>query len=220
MKTLQGESTDQLIDRLGDDVTPVKPLRSVNKRATVWLGGALAAGLALVYFMTGNPLAAVAEMDTRNQWLLLLKFSAGLLGVMAAFQLSVPGHRKIWEWLPLVPAVGWLAMAGEACLSLTTYPITDGSTLHYTQCFSFVVGLGIPLGAALFWHLRSGFALEPERTLMFGMLGVAGLVGAVMHCFHTQDGTIADMASHSIAVLLLVWYAVRQSAQLRVQHAL
>lgn len=202
------ESLDQLIKRLGEDLTPVEPLVPAGRRAAYWLMGMLCAGTALIYFMTGNPVHVIESMNIHDQVLLVAKVATGTLGVIAAFQLNVPGHKKIWDWLPLVPALIWLAMAGEACLSLPRMPFTDGSPLHYAECFGFVVGLGLPLSAALFWSLRHGYALEPRRTFFFGIMGIAGLVGAVMHCFHTQDGTVLDMLSHTAAICLLIGFGL------------
>jgi len=208
MATQTKESLDQLIKRLGEDLTPVEPLVPAGRRAAYWLMGALCAGTALIYFMTGNPLHVIESMDIRSQVLLAAKVATGTLGVIAAFQLNVPGHNRIWDWLPLGPALIWSALVGETCLSLPIMPFTDGSPLHYAECFGFVVVLGLPLSAALFWNLKHGYALEPRRTLLFGTIGIAGLVGAVMHCFHTQDGTVIDMLSHTAAVCLLIGFGL------------
>jgi hypothetical protein len=202
MTPTRPRTTEELITHLAGSAVQVRPLAPSGRRAAAWLGSCGIAALAMVLAVTGTGafLAAVASPLALAEWLAML--ATGIVGVIAAFQLSVPGHAAVWRHAVWWPAALWCLLASGGCFSAAGgLQWTDGSTLwHYLECFGFIIGCGLPLSFALFAGLRRAAPLWPLGTAVSGCLGVAGLAAAFMRFFHPADPTVIDLASHCVAL--------------------
>ncbi|HYK78651.1 MAG TPA: NrsF family protein [Micropepsaceae bacterium] len=198
-------TTPELIDALAADAKPVRRLRPPLARAGLWLGGFVAI-VAAVTWATGSwPLMIERLRLTRFAVEMSATFLTGIAAVIAAFALSLPDRSRFWMALPLPPLLLWLASSGYGCYENW---ITDGPQGwrlgRSSDCFIFILTMGIPVAVALYLALRRALPLEPLRVTAVGGLGVAALAAATLQFYHPFDVTIVDLAVHVTAVLIVV----------------
>jgi hypothetical protein len=198
-------TTPELIDALAADAKPVRRLRPPLARAGLWLGGFVAI-VAAVTWATGSwPLMIERLRLTRFAVEMSATFLTGIAAVIAAFALSLPDRSRFWMALPLPPLVLWLASSGYGCYENW---ITDGPQGwrlgRSSDCFIFILTMGIPVAVALYLALRRALPLDPLRVTAVGGLGVAALAAATLQFYHPFDVTIVDLAVHVTAVLIVV----------------
>jgi hypothetical protein len=73
-----------------------------------------------------------------------------------------------------------------------------------SDCFVFIVGLGLPLSAALLWALRRARPIAPVPVAVLGGLGAASLAAFLLQFFHPFEISFMDLALHAFAVALVV----------------
>jgi hypothetical protein len=73
-----------------------------------------------------------------------------------------------------------------------------------TQCFRFIVSIGVPLGVTLLPSLRRANPLESLRVAAVGGLGVAAIAACLLQFFHPFDVTFLDLSVDAVAVMLAV----------------
>ncbi len=109
--------TDTLIDRLAADVRPVRPLRAPALRALITVAAiALLAGTAIM--MLGD----IGELGRRyagREALLAVEMAAmlatGVIAIVAAFFVSIPGGSNLWQAAPIPSFAIWLLLSGFGC---------------------------------------------------------------------------------------------------------
>lgn len=198
-------NTEDLIGRLTAELTPVRRLRPPVLRALVFL--------AAVTVLSGWLIAHYANLDIfilrTSQPRVALDCAAtlltGIVAIVAAFYLSVPGRSPYWAWAPIPPFVLWLATSGLGCLQngLSLHG-TDGFVGESSHCFVFIVGASVPLAAGLFWLLRRARPIAPRPVAFTGALGVAALAAFLLQFFHPFDVTVIDLTLHLSAVGLVM----------------
>jgi len=198
-------TTPELIDALAADAKPVRRLRPPLARAGLWLGGFVAI-VAAVTWATGSwPLMIERLRLTRFAVEMSATFLTGIAAVIAAFALSLPDRSRFWMALPLPPLLLWLGSSGYGCYENW---ITDGPQGwrlgRSSDCFIFILTMGIPVAVALYLALRRALPLDPLRVTAVGGLGVAALAAATLQFYHPFDVTIVDLAVHVTAVLIVV----------------
>ena len=198
-------SRDRLIGALAADLQPVRPLLPPALRTLLWLllVAAAAAGLATFADVaaTWHRLSAVSDM-----WLAALgSFATMATAAFAAFELSLPDRPRVWALLPLPAAVLWVGASGLGCmrgvLLSGTHVAAPGETL---DCLLFIIGLSVPLAAALMVMLRRGCSLAPPLTAAMAGLASAAAAATLLNLFHPFDAAAADLLVHGIAVLAVV----------------
>lgn len=196
---------DDLVERLAGGLAPVRRLPAPALRALVWLGAAVAIGLALMPMADMEGLRArMATPDLR-----FAALGAGLTAVaaaLAAFQVSVPGRSLRWAWLPLPPAILWVGASGLGCLRSVVAPganLPDGHDMQH--CFTFLVCVSLPLSILLVLMLRRACPLHPTLTAMLGGLAASAAAAVLLVPFHPHDATATDLATHLVAVIAIVW---------------
>lgn len=198
-------SHDPLIRDLAGSLRPVKPLRSPGVRALVWLAvvGVVAAGLAMVSDLGALAARLAAAPD---MWLAVTgSVLTAVAAAIAAFQLSVPDGKPAWALLPLPPFVLWVGASGLGCLRGWLIPGThDASLAEASDCFVFIVGLSVPLGAVLFFMLRRGYSLHGDLAAATAGLAVAAAAASLLNFFHPFDAAATDLAVHAVSVALIV----------------
>ncbi len=199
--------TDSLIDQLAADVRPVRPLPPPALRALIALAAiALVAGLAIVV------LGDVGELSQRyagRETLLALEMSAmaatGVLAIIAAFFVSIPGRSKRWIAAPLPSFAVWLLLSGLGCYGDLVrrggVAWELGESMH---CLSFILATSALLAPLLIWRLARAKPIDPLPVALLGGLGIAATSALVLQFFHPFTVTFIDLAVHLVAILIVV----------------
>jgi hypothetical protein len=203
------DGIEALIDALASQAEPVQPLRAPWSRALVTVGlMTLIGGVAVALVASVNPFAT----GERGQWLAALEmmamFATGVLGITAAFHLSVPGRSKTWIAAPIPPFVAWLLLSGIGCYRdfLTNGP--DGMGLgHSVDCLLFIAAASLLVGGPLLWRLSRARPIDPLPVAFAAGLGAAALSALLLQFFHPFAVTFIDLAVHVAAILLVVGLA-------------
>ncbi len=200
-----GAPHDRLIHGLAADLKPVRPLPPPFKRALIWLGFVLAAGLILSLIADLPPIGR-RLMATPDMWLAMTgSILTAILAAIAAFKLSLPDSPRAWAWLPLPAAVLWIAASGLGGLRGFILPETYVAPLSETmECLAIILALSVPFSALLFAMLRQAFPLLPGLTAVIAGLAVAAASATLLNLFHPFDAAAVDLLVHAFAVALVV----------------
>ncbi|HTT04964.1 MAG TPA: NrsF family protein [Steroidobacteraceae bacterium] len=197
--------TEQLIESLSEELTPVRPLLPPSLRAAAWLGATALLVALGVGFTVGLHIFSERIALPRVACQCVGEALTAVSAVLAAFMRSVPGRSPRWALLPLPGCVLWLAASGLGCLA-------NGWSLHgaggfvgeSAHCFAFILGASVPLAAALFLVLRRARPIDPLPVASLGMLGVAATAAFVLEFFHPFDVTVIDLTLHLAAVGIVI----------------
>lgn len=197
--------TDQVIARLTDELRPVRRLPSPAVRAAQWLGivGGLAACLAIFakFGAIEHRLGAVPDMWEATLGAAL----TAVLGAVATFQLSLPDRRTGWALLPLPGLALWIGASGLGCLRDWVIPDMHPATLRESgHCFTFIVGVSVPLSILILLMIRRAYPLRPNLTAITGGLSVAAASAALLTFFHPYDASAVDLLVHAVAVTTVI----------------
>lgn len=197
--------TDQLIARIVRDAPPVRRLRPPLVRAVLWLAFFAAISAASIMLFADMRVFHDRMVSWQVQVELFGTLATGLLAIIAAFELSVPDRSPRWALLPFPALAVWLAGSGAGCYRAWIVEHEDmwafGDSWH---CFLFIVGIGLPISAALFWTLRVARPVAPLPVALLGGLGSSALAAFLLQFFHPFEITFMDLSVHALAVLLLV----------------
>lgn len=197
--------TQKLIVELAQRLEPRRPLRPPLTRAGMWLAGAAAFLLLLVWFNGLRPdlkehFAAPAAIV---EWLAML--ATGFAGAVAAFHLALPDRDARWGLLPLPSAFAWLASLGYGCLSDWIARGWDGLVIGTSpHCLKFITFASVPLIASLLIMLQHAATIRPNATVATGALAAAALASAGLTLFHDLDSSVMVLVWHGVPVTLVV----------------
>ena len=189
--------TDELIDRLGRDVTVARPLPTPGIRTAAWMVWAVIY-LVVVAVMMFAVMSSAGVMPTP---LYLVQQGAalatGIMAARAAFASVIPGsNHRVWV-LPAIGAAVWgvlLLWAGVLDRQTSgTFGVTSQS--DWPCVASMTVG-GLLVGAPLAWMLRRGAPLTPGLTALLAAL--AALSVANVEACLTRP--------HAFAATVLLWH--------------
>ena len=203
-------NTEDLIARLAADARPVRRVPRPIVSTLVWLIAAAAvvgAVVALFGFRHDLPQRLASGVDLPQM------IFAGLAGVaagFAGFQLALPDRDPRWGWLPVPPALAWVATMGWGCVQDTLThglgALVPGVSI---PCLVFILALGLPLtlGGGMLARHAAGFRPTP----------VAALIGLSAACFasigltlvHHLDAAMTMLVWHGVAVLVVTLAAAR-----------
>ena len=199
------DPNDRLIDALVADLRPARPLLPPALRTLIWLMLVAAVAIGLAMF------ADVAAMWRRigaipDMWLAVLGSIATMAtAAFAAFELSLPDRSRAWALLPLPAAALWVGASGLGCMRAYVLPGTHVAGFGETRdCLLFIIGLSVPLSAALIVMLRRAYSLAPPLTAAMAGLASAAAAATLLNFFHPFDAAAADLALHAVAVLIVV----------------
>ncbi|MBS0388405.1 MAG: DUF1109 family protein [Proteobacteria bacterium] len=205
---MEPRSTEQLIASLSQGLAPVRPLWPPARRALLWLVAvALVVGALLLRFAD-----LPAWAGRYSEWRMAIEAAAtlltGITAVVAAFHLSLPDRSSLWRYAPLPPLALWIATSGLGCLQFGVGLGPPGARVgESTHCFTFIIGVSVPLTVLLFAVLRRARPLDPLPVALTAALGVAALAAFVLQFFHHFDVTAIDLLTHLAAVLSVVGLA-------------
>lgn len=196
---------DQFIHGLASDLRPVRPLPPASKRAVIWLGFVLVAGLVLS-LIADLPAFADRFMASPDMWLAMTGSAlTAVLAAIAAFKLSMPDAPRTWAWLPLPAVLLWIVASGLGCLRdfvlAGTYVAPLGETM---ECLTLIVALSVPFSLLMFAMLREAFSLLPGLTATIAGLAVAAASATLLNLFHPFDAAVVDLLVHAFAVALVI----------------
>ena len=205
--------TEQLIETLTAELTPVRPLAPPSLRAARWLIAVALVAALIVSLTVGLHTFAARVAVPRVAWQCVGEGWTAVGAVLAAFMRSVPGRSARWALLPLPGCALWLGASGLGCLA-------NGWSLHgpggflgdSAHCFAFILGVSVPLAAALFALLRRARPIDPLPVATLGTLGVAASAAFVLEFFHPFDVTVIDLALHlaAVGVVMALGIALRR----------
>jgi hypothetical protein len=203
--TPQDTPHDRLIEGLASDLRPVRPLPSPARRAMIWLGFVIAAGL-LLSLIADLPAFMRRLMASPDMWMAMLGSAlTALLAAIAAFKLSLPDSARAWAWLPLPAVVLWIAASGVGCLRNFVLPGTYVPPMGETmECLAIIVALSVPFSLLMFAMLREAFSLLPALTATIAGLAVAVGSATLLNLFHPFDAAVLDLLVHAFAVALVI----------------
>jgi hypothetical protein len=198
-------SHDPLIQGLASDLRPVKPLPPAGRRALIWVGFVIAAGL-LLSPMADLPAFRQRFMASPDMWLAMTGSAlTAVLAAIAAFKLSLPDSPRAWAWLPLPAALLWIVASGLGCLRGYVLPGTRMPPMDETmECLAIILALSVPFSLLMFAMLRKAFSLLPGLTATLAGLAVAAASATLLNLFHPFDAAAVDLLVHAFAVVLVV----------------
>jgi hypothetical protein len=189
--------TDELIDRLGRDVTVARPLPAPGIRTAVWMVWAVSYLVVVAVMM----FAVMSSAGVTPTPLYLVQQGAalvtGIMAARAAFASVIPGaNNRVWV-LPAIGAAAWvvsLLWAGVRDLHASgTLGVTSQS--DWPCVVSMTVG-GLVVGAPLVWMLRRGAPLTPGLTAFLAALAALSFAN-IEACLGRP---------HAFALTVLLWH--------------
>jgi hypothetical protein len=198
-------NTDDLIGRLAAELHPVKRLAPPVLRAAGWIGLALLVVAACVAAF--GPRHDLMERLSRPHEVAQLVFAlaTGVLGAVAAFELSLPDRSRHWALLPLPAAAAWVGSLGLGCLADVAREGPQALVLGTSWgCFRFIVLMGVPLSLAMVWMLRHAGPIRPVPVAALGGLAGAAISSVGLSLFHHLDAAAMVLAWHGGTTLLVV----------------
>jgi hypothetical protein len=199
------DAHDRLIGALAADLQPVRPLRPPPLRAFIWLMlvALVAAGLAL---FANLPAMWHRIILVPDMWLAVLgSIATAATAALAAFELSLPDRSRAWALLPLPPLALWIGASGLGCLRAYVLPGTHVAAMSEARdCLIFIIGLSVPLSAALIVMLRRACSLTPALTATMAGLASAAAAATLLNFFHPYDAAATDLLVHLVAVGIVV----------------
>jgi hypothetical protein len=198
-------SHDRLIHGLASDLAPVHPLPPAGRRALIWLGFVVFAGLLLSLIADLNAFAQ-RFMASPDMWMAMLGSAlTAVLAAIAAFRLSLPDASRAWALLPLPALALWVFASGMGCLRNFVLPGTHVAPFGETiECLAIIVALSVPFSLLMFAMLREAFSLMPALTATIAGLAVAAASATLLNLFHPFDAAIVDLLMHALAVALVI----------------
>ena len=200
------DKTEALIESLLRDARPVARLHPPIQRAAVFLAVLLAVGAAVIVVFADRGVMSLHAQHP--EWLVEMAgtLATGCLATIAAFHLSLPDRSPRWGLLPLPALVVWLAGSGAGCWREWLLRGEGGSLRlgETSDCFAFILGVGLPLGLALLVVLRRARPLAPIPVALTGALGAAAFSAFLLQFFHPFEVTVMDLVMHAAAVCVVV----------------
>ncbi len=198
---------DALIDTLAADARPVRPLKPPLTRAAGWIGVvALLGGLA-VYLL--SDLQQLPSRYSGREEMLALEMSAmlatGVLSIVGAFFVAIPGYSRRWLFAPMAPFVAWMLLSGAGCYRDLVRNGSSGLEIgHSLDCLIFILAVSVAIGPPLIWLLSRARPIDPLPVAVLGGLGVAAVAAFILQFFHPFATTFVDLAVHLFAVATVV----------------
>jgi hypothetical protein len=190
-------NTEELIQRLGNSLAPVRPLAPPWKRAAAWLGCAAAyvGGVVLVAWVRGRSLEGAGADVAQQGALIAMAVSASV----AAFASVVPASDRRVLGIPLIPGMLVLAALLWGCM----VDVRVQGTLGIGREADWPCVASIALGGALLWAvgvamLRRGAPLTPGLSSL--LVGVAA--------FSVANFEACVSRSHAFTITILLWHGM------------
>jgi hypothetical protein len=198
-------STAEVMNTLVGDLQPVRRLAPPWQRAVLWIA-AVTVIAALVVAKFAHVDAFVTRLHDPGVALECAgALATGVLSVVAAFHLSIPGRTPAWLGLPFAAYLLWFGASAYHCYrSWFADGGVVGTVEDSSQCFTFIVAASLPLSVVLFALLRRAYPLAPGPLGAAAALGVGGFAALLLQFFHPLYLVPVDLGAHTAAVALVV----------------
>jgi hypothetical protein len=190
-------NTEDLIQRLGDDLRPVRPLAPPWRRAAAWLACAAAylCGVVLIAWARGRSLEG-AGADVAQQAALI---ATAVAAAVAAFASVVPASNRRVLGIPLVPGLLVMAALVWGCV----VDVRMQGTFGMGRETDWPCVVSISLGGVLLWALgiamlRRGAPMTPRVSSL--LAGVAAISVANLEACLSR--------SHTYTMTVLLWHGM------------
>jgi hypothetical protein len=194
-----------LIDRLGTELVPVRRLLPPWLRTVGWLLAVAAIAAVLLMHYGAAPMLRRWAGTPDLGWAGIGAVITAISAAWAAFALGVPGRRAAWAWLPLPGALLWIGASGLGCLRAWVAPGTQVASAHQSaDCLVFIISFSIPLSALLIVLLRRACPLRPVLAAVLIGLASAAASASLLEICHSFDAAATDLLTHALAVAAVV----------------
>jgi hypothetical protein len=190
-------NTEDLIQRLGDDLDPVRPLARPWRRAATWLACAAVylCGVVILAWVRGRSLDGVGTDVTQQGALIATAVSASV----AAFASVVPGSDRRVLGIPLVPGMLVMAALVWGCV----VDLRMQGTLGVGRETDWPCVVSISVGGALLWAvgvamLRRGAPMTPRVSSL--LVGIAAFSVANLEACLSRE--------HAFTITVLLWHGI------------
>jgi len=204
---VSGARTDALIAALAADARPIAPLAPPLHRALTILGAIVVVSLVAIAWRgdVGGLLARYAGREHMMALESIAMLATGVLAVVGAFFLSIPGTSRRWMLAPVVPFVAWVTLSGAGCYDHFLRNSASGWGLgHSIDCLLFILAVSLVLAIPLIWRLSRASPIDPLPVAILGGLGTASLAALLLQFFHPFAVTFLDLGVHLFAIILVV----------------
>lgn len=208
-----------LIETLGADLMPVRRLWPAWLRSLAWLLVVAAIAIGLFAHFGAKPMLQRWAGAPDLAWATLGALLTAIGAALATFNLAVPGHSRLWAWLPLPGALLWIGASGWGCFRADfehlIAPHTQIGSLHQTSaCLVFIIIYSIPLSALMVWMLRRACPLRPVLTAVLLGLASAAASACLLAICHEYDSAASDLFMHALAVAIVIALNAAMSGRL------
>jgi hypothetical protein len=190
-------NTEDLVQRLGDNLEPVRPLAPPWRRAATWLACAAVylCGVVILAWLRGRSLDGVGTDVTQQGALIATAVSAAV----AAFASVVPGSDRRVLGIPLVPGMLVMAALAWGCV----VDLRMQGTLGVGRETDWPCVLSISVGGVLLWAvgvamLRRGAPMTPRVSSL--LVGVAAFSVANLEACLSRG--------HAFTITVLLWHGI------------
>ena len=190
-------NTEDLIQRLGDNLGPVRPLGPPWRRAAAWLACAAAylCGVVLIAWARGHSLEGAGADVAQQGALIVMAVSASV----AAFASVVPASDRRVLGIPLAPGMLVVAALAWGCVVDVRMQGTLGLGRETDwPCVVSVSLAGILLWAAGIAMLHRGAPMTPRLSSL--LAGVAAFSVANLEACLSR--------SHTFTITVLLWHGM------------
>ncbi len=196
--------TEELIERLAAQATPIRPLRPPSARLLMWaaLAVPMVIVVALIMGLRDDLWQHLAE--PLFQLRLGASLATALLAALAGLTLGVPGRTWAWVLAPLLPLSLWLASLGRQCL-LEFRGEAEAELLvpPHLECLpDIVVMIALPTIVMLMMVLK-GAGFHRRLELALGGLAAAALSNAALSLAHPVDAGLLVLLLQMAVVAVL-----------------
>jgi hypothetical protein len=201
-------TTEELIEQLAGTATPVRRLRSPQRRTLQWLALSMPWVVAVVFIMGLRPDLAARLGDPR--WLLeeTAALATGLTAAMASFCASVPGRPRWEHFMPLLPLAVWLGTLGQGCAADWVQLGATGIALRADwQCLPAITMIGFGPAVVITRMILKASPITPMTTAALAALAAGGLAAAALRLFHPEDTSLMVLVWQTGTVLSLTGIA-------------
>lgn len=199
--------TEELIQRLGHDLAPVRPLAPPGTRAAGWLLLAATYVVAVAGVAWARHGLSGVSADPLYLAQQLAVATMGITAAVAAFASVVPGRNRRLLAVPLVPAVAVMVILLTGCVRDLQQHGTLGLGLETDwPCVASIALGGLALWGVALVMLRRGAPLAARTTSTLAALAAVGAVNleACLTRPHLFSLTVVLWHGLTIAVLVAV----------------
>jgi hypothetical protein len=189
--------TDELIDRLGRNVTVARPLPAPGIRTaqwTVWAVGYLVVAAVMMFAIMSSAGVTPTPLYLAQQGAALV---TGIIAARAALVSVIPGaNKRVWAMPAIAAGVWGLSLLWAGVLDLQVSGTLGMTSQSDWPCVASMTVGGLVVGAPLVWMLRRGAPLTPGLTAFLAAL--AALSFANIEACLTRP--------HAFALTVLLWH--------------